>query len=122
MLQSRCADGTRIQARMRMVCARGKMVAKTREVERNVACGVEPDFMTGYMQVRRLRDGVAYGLAQAEEGLTQIVARGLLRFIWPEESKQCFAAMRTVGFDSQVQKGGRGSCPIQIGQWIRRSR
>ena len=108
-------EGARIQARMDVACARGQLTVKTREIERNVACGVELYFMTGYMQVRRLRDGVAYGLAQAEEGLTQIMARGLLGFIGQEESDERIAAMRTIRFDRKIHEERAGLVRWKLG-------
>ncbi len=83
LLQARRADGARIQARMRVACARGQVGVETRNVGRKIARGIELDFIAGNVKIRRLRGGVANRLAETKEGLAQIVARGLLGFIGP---------------------------------------
>src|SRR5262245_32373578 len=42
-----------------------------------------------------------YGLAQVEQRLAQIMPRGGLLVLWPEEIGQGRAAMRAVGLDGQ---------------------
>jgi len=104
LLQARRAHSARIQARMSVACGRDEVRVKTRNVERKIACRVELDFIASDVQVRRLRDGVAYRLAETKEGLAQIVTRGLLGVIGPKESDERIAAMRTVGFDGEINE------------------
>ena len=93
LLQPRRTDRARVQAGMGVACAGRKLRLETRHVERKIAGRIELDVIAGDEQVGRLRGGVADRLAQTEEGLAQIVARGLLGFVGPEQSDQRLAAM-----------------------------
>jgi hypothetical protein len=77
-----------------MIFRCGKVCIEIRDVERKFARGVELNFVAGDEEIRRTRGRIFNRLAQTENDLAQIVARGSFGFIGPKEPDERVAAVR----------------------------
>src|SRR5690606_34499299 len=90
------------RAGMRMALALADQVEEGRHIEVVVALQVELDRGPASEQEGRVSRTVADGIAESKQGLAQIVARGLLRELGPEQAEQRLALVGPVGLDHEV--------------------